>query len=251
MTPHTEYESLICDLEVLAGMTNYHGWILDEISPYLGSRLAEIGAGIGTVTAMLALTHLTAHPSARLEAFEPSGPFWERLHMALEQAHHDLIRTDRLRITKGYFHPLPQHYDTIIMINVLEHIQDDQEAVRTAYQSLSPGGTFIVYSPALAWLYSPQDKAVGHYRRYTLGPLQQLFGQEGFTVIRAKHMDCMGVLPWYLLNVVGGATTINPHLAHVYDRWVVPITRWLERLWPPRIGKNVLIVGRKPALTAP
>jgi SAM-dependent methyltransferase len=245
MIPHTEHDHLTSDLEALARLENYHGWILDEIRPYLGNRLAEIGAGIGTFTKLLASAHLNHNPTARLEVFEPVSHLCRRLRSDLEQAHTSLIQAGRLLVTEGYFQPSSRQYDTIIMINVLEHIQDDQESVCTVYHALSPGGTFVVYSPALQWLFSSHDEAVGHYRRYEMRVLEQILVKAGFAVVAAKHMDCMGVLSWYLVNVIGGATSINPHLARFYDAWFVPVTRWIEQLWPPRIGKNILIVARK------
>ncbi len=245
MIPHTEHNRLTSDLEALAGLENYHGWILDEIRPYLGNRLAEIGAGIGTFTKLLVRAHLNPDPTARLEVFEPASTLCRRLRSDLEEAHTSLIQAGRLLVTEGYFQPSSRQYDTIIMINVLEHIQDDQESVCTVYQALSPGGTFVVYSPALQWLFSSYDEAVGHYRRYEMRALEQILVKAGFAVVAAKHMDYMGVLPWYLLNVIGGSTSINPHLARLYDRWFVPITRWMEGREGPCLGKNILMVGRK------
>lgn len=245
--PQTEHDSLTSDLEALAGLENYHGWILDEIRPYLKTRLVEIGGGLGTFTKLLAHAHLLPHPAARLEVFEPERALCLRLRDALQHAYPDLTRTGRLVVTEQFFQPAPDQCDTIIMINVLEHIQDDQESIRAAYHSLSHGGTFIVYSPALPWLYSPHDKAVGHYRRYEMPRLEEIMRKEGFTVVAAKYMDCMGILPWYLLNVIGGSTSINPRLARFYDTWVVPLTRLIERLWRPGIGKNVLVVAQKGA----
>ena len=214
----------------------------------------EIGGGIGTFTKLLVNAHLACNPAARLTVFEPEEALCRRLRDELEQTHSGIIRTGRLVITGGYFQPSPDQCDTVIMINVLEHIQDDQESVRAAYQSLSPSGTFVVYSPALQWLYSPHDKAVGHYRRYEMNHLEQIVRKEGFVVVAAKYMDCMGVLPWYLLNVLGGSTSIDPRLARLYDTWFVPLTRAVERLWRPWIGKNVLVVARKngrPVTTGP
>jgi hypothetical protein len=113
-----------------------------------------------------------------------------------------------------------------------------------------PGGTFVVFVPALPWLYSALDRAVGHYRRYEKPHLEGLLRAGRFDVVKSRYMDCIGVLPWYLLNVVGGRTSINPRLAHLYDSWLVPVTRWIEELQNPWFGKNVLIVARKNAAGA-
>jgi hypothetical protein len=247
MTPHTEHDSLTSDLEALDGLENYHGWILNEIRPYLKPRLVEIGGGIGTFTKLFVSAHLLPHPATRLEVFEPASAFCLRLREDLQRAYPGLMRAGRLVVTGKFFQPSPGQCDSVVMVNVLEHIQNDQATVRAAYDSLSPGGTFIVYSPALPWLYSPHDKAVGHCRRYAMSHLERIFRSAGFTVVAAKYMDCMGVLPWYLLNVIGGSTSINPRLARLYDRWFVPITRWMEGRDGRCLGKNVLMVGRKGA----
>ncbi len=241
----TEYESLTASLDKLAELENYYQWLLEEIRPFFGTRLVEIGAGTGTFTKFLVAAHLIPNPAAHLAVYEPSGHYYQKLHQKLHANHPGLIQSGRLVTTHGYFHASSERCDTIVMINVLEHVQDDLEFIRTAHQSLAPGGTHIVFVPALQWLYSAFDRAVGHYRRYEKSQLEQLLRAGGFEVVKAKYMDCMGVLPWYLLNVIGGFTSINPHLARLYDTWFVPITRWMEGREGPRIGKNILMVGRK------
>jgi SAM-dependent methyltransferase len=238
-------KSLAFDLEALAQLDNYYRWIVEEIRPFLGDRLVEIGAGIGTFTNALVVNYLSHNPAARLEAFEPESLLYRQLHKRLALAHPDLIRTGRLVPTEGYFRVPQEPCDTVLMVNVLEHIQDDQESVRMIHHALSSGGTLAIYSPAMQWLYSRHDQAVGHYRRYEKTRLAQLMLGVGFEVITAKYMDCMGVLPWYLLNVIGGFTSINSRLARLYDTWFVPITRWMEGREGPRIGKNILMIGRK------
>lgn len=171
--PQTEHASMTSDLEALAGLKNYHSWILDEIRPYLKPRLVEIGGGIGTFTKLLVSAHLLPHLTTRLEVFEPVSARCLRLRDDLQHTYPDLIRAGRLVVTEKHFQPSPDQCDTVVMINVLEHIQDDQDTVRAVYRSRSPGGTFVVYSPALPWLYSPHDKSVGHYRRYEMNGLEQ------------------------------------------------------------------------------
>jgi SAM-dependent methyltransferase len=247
----TECERLTEILLSLDKIEKYYQWIGEEVHPFLGDRLVEIGAGIGTFTNVLVRSHVSCHPTARLEAFEPEGTLYQHLRKRLEAAHPDLLRAGRLTTTNGVFRSSPEQFDTVVMINVLEHIKDDQDAIRAAYHALAPGGACIVFVPALSWLYSALDRSVGHYRRYERTQLEQIMRAGGFEVVAAKYMDCLGVLPWYLLNVIGGSTSINPRLARLYDRWFVPVTRWIEQFGPPRIGKNILIVARKNAPNAP
>lgn len=240
-----DFKYLTSDLEALADLKNYYGWIIDEIRPFLGVRIAEVGGGIGTFTEFLVRAHLERHPASRLEVFEPASNLYPQLQEKVRGKFSNLIQAHRLLASNGYFHSPAERFDTVIMINVLEHIQDDREAVRIVDHALSPGGTFVVFVPALQRLYSALDRAVGHHRRYEKQQLEKLLLTAGFEVAKAKYMDCMGVLPWYLLNTLGGSRTINSHLAKIYDTVGIPATRWLESLWAPLIGKNILMVGRK------
>ncbi len=240
-------DSLTHDLETLADLDNYHSWILEEIRPYLGTRLVEVGAGIGTVTNLLIRDYLTRTPGTRLEAFEPAPALYKQLCAEIDRRQPDLMQSGRITLTEGYFQASPDKCDSIILINVLEHIEDDRAMVRMAHQALTPGGVLIIYSPALQWLYSAHDKMVGHYRRYKKGDLETLVRAQGFDTVESKYMDVMGVVPWYFVNVLGGATSINPRLARLYDRWFVPVTRSVEGVWTPPVGKNILLVARKTA----
>ena len=246
----TQCECLTASLLALDDLENYYRWLFEEVRPFFGERLAEIGAGIGTFTVRLVRSHVSGHPMARLEVFEPDGTLYQHLRKRLETAHSDLLREGRLTTTNAVFRSSPERFDTIIMINVLEHIEDDQASIRAAYHALVPGGTFIVFVPALPWLYSALDRAVGHYRRYEKPNLEGLLRAGRFEVVKSQYMDCMGVLPWYFLNVIGRCTSINPYLAHLYDTWFVPFTRWVEGLRNPWLGKNVLTVARKNATDA-
>jgi SAM-dependent methyltransferase len=247
----TECERLTESLLSLDKIEKYYQWIGEEAHPFLGDRLAEIGAGIGTFTNVLVRGHVSRCPTVRLAVFEPERTLFRLLQERMEHRYPELLRAGRVVATNGYFHAPPEQFDTVVMINVLEHIEDDQDAIRAAYHALAPGGACIVFVPALSWLYSALDRSVGHYRRYERTQLEQIMRAGGFEVVAAKYMDCLGVLPWYLLNVIGGSTSINPRLARLYDRWFVPVTRWIEQFGPPRIGKNILIVARKNAPNAP
>jgi len=240
-----EFKYLTSELEELTKLRNYYRWIFDEIRPFLGTRLAEIGAGLGTFTDVLAANHLTSKPTAQLTAFEPAGNLYRQLADRLTRNHGALVQARRVVIHHGYFTPTHEQFDTIIMINVLEHIEDDRSAVHVACDSLSPGGTVVLFVPALPWLFSKFDRAVGHHRRYTRPALTRLLQEERLDIVKSQYLDVVGLLPWYLLNVLGGVQTVHPWMVQLYDRIFVPVTRRIERLWPPVLGKNILMVGRK------
>ena len=100
-----------------------------------------------------------------------------------------------------------------------------------------------MFVPALAWLCSDFDKQIGHLRRYTKKALSRLVRDVGFTLIKAQYFDLAGIIPWYinfvlLRNSIGSGVSL-------YDKLVVPTMRLIERMIPPPIGKNVLLIGKK------
>jgi hypothetical protein len=124
-------------------------------------------------------------------------------------------------------------------------VEDDRAELVHAWQALKPGGHLLVFVPALQWLYSDFDKHVGHFRRYAREALAADARAAGFDVEKARYFDAAGVMPWYihfvLLRRSMGAGSVS-----LYDKVAVPATRFLERIVTPPIGKNILMVARKP-----
>jgi SAM-dependent methyltransferase len=223
------------ELDVLAAAANYHRWIIAKLRPFLGDTTVEVGAGIGSVS-----TLLLEAPIARLVAFEPSA----NLIPILEET---LKHESRAEVINDFFSPtyVPSGVDSVLYLNVLEHVADDRAELAKAWRVLRPRGHLLIFAPALAWLYSDFDKHVGHYRRYTKRGLCGLVADTGFDVIKLQYFDIAGIVPWYMVFVLlkGRPTRRGVML---YDRFVVPAVRLLEGVVAPPLGKNVLLVARKP-----
>ena len=136
--------------------------------------------------------------------------------------------------------------DAAILVNVLEHIEDDRLALSDIKKILKPGGYMLLFVPALRILYSEFDKLVGHYRRYHRDELGQMVSDTGFEIISNKYCDVLGALPWLVLNRFFGSTELNPALARIYDFIGVPMTRAFELMVPPPFGKNIVLIARQP-----
>lgn len=226
------------DLEVLADMPNYHGWIMSAFGPFVRGRVLEYGAGIGTMSA-----HLRSS-AAELILVEPSGNLFAPLQQrfaqdAAVQVVHSDLETHVTRV-------LPASVDTIVLINVLEHVADDAAALRHLLAGLRPSGHLLLFVPALQVLMSKLDRSLGHFRRYHRRDLVEKTSAAGGIVESCRYMDSFGVLPWFLLNTLLGATSFDPRLVRINDRYVVPLTRRLEALIAPPFGKNLILVARKP-----
>lgn len=224
------------DLEAMVFAKRYHSWILDLFAPYLGRQLVEAGAGSGNFSRML----LSRDPASLL-AIEPSPEMFSRLS--------DWAGTDpRVRVHRGTLGSadLPgEGADSILYVNVLEHIRDDAAELAVANAALRPGGTLLLYVPALAFLYSDFDRRIGHCRRYEKAGLENLVRSAGFRIELCRFVDVLGVLPWYVsMRLLKG--DLSPRAVALYDLVGTPITRWLEAIVTPPVGKNLVLVARKP-----
>lgn len=228
------------DLEAMSFAVNYHRWILDECAPYLGGTIAEVGAGAGSVSRLL-LGRGVQH----LFAFEPSPDMFALLQQELRgeeraTAVNDFFDADDAR----------GRFDSVVYINVMEHIEDDRAEMATALAALKPGGHLVIFVPALSWLYSRLDKEIGHFRRYTKRGLVEAVTAAGFTLVKARYFDVAGILPWYVnFKLLGNGFSSGS--VSLYDNLVVPVMRRVESVVTPPIGKNVLLVAQKPAAPLP
>ncbi len=224
------------DLEVLAEMPNYYAWIMEALAPHVRGRVIEYGAGTGTITHRL-LPHATS-----LVAVEPS----KNLTAALQSRVGANVDVRCETLEEHAVREPDQSADTIVMINVLEHIEDDRAALRNLIRILRPGGALLLFVPALQLLMSEIDRVHGHYRRYHRADLRAKVAEAGATVIHCAYFDMFGVVPWLILNKALSSTTFNPALVRLNDRIVVPVSRAIERLFDPPFGKNLVLVARKP-----
>lgn len=222
------------DLEAMSFANNYHRWLIAEFLPYIKGSVAEVGAGVGNVSRLTLEADIKS-----LTAFEPSANMYPLLKEALGA-------DARAKAINGFFgkEPVDECFDTVMYVNVLEHIEDDLAELAGVRAALAEEGYLLIFVPALPWLYSELDRQVGHFRRYTKSGLVALAQQAGFSVVKVRYFDVAGILPWYvhftLLKNTIGAGSVS-----LYDKLVVPTMRMVEGLVPPPIGKNLLLVAKK------
>jgi SAM-dependent methyltransferase len=237
--PETRFDSaqyFARDLEAMAGAGRYHQWIADLLSPYLGRRVAEVGAGCGNFTPFLAKAG-----AREIVSYEPSDNMFPLLQASAAR----LPGASAVHAFFGEESSPPAPFDAAVYINVMEHVEHDGREVARVFQALKPGGHLGIFVPALPFLYSKFDRQVGHYRRYTKPGLVALLRQAGFEVPFARYLDLPGVFIWWVAFTLGGCT-LTPGIVSPYDRFVIPVIRAFESIFPAPLGKNLIAVGRKP-----
>lgn len=226
------------ELDALAGAVNYYRWIVRRFAPYLGPRVVEVGAGIGTFAGHLR----AAAPDARLTLVEPAANNVPHLRARF-------AGDARARIVHGYLDDAgePESADALVAVNVMEHVRDDGAFLMAAHRLLAPGGHALLFVPALPALYGSLDEAFEHERRYTRAGLCQRLRAAGLRPLRLHYTNLPGVAAWWLSGRVLRRRTVSARDARIYDRWVIPWVAAMERIWTPPLGQSLIAVARKDA----
>lgn len=238
-SPHVEYVGK--DLEAMDFAVRYHRWILDLMKPYLGGNIVEVGAGTGSFSELI----LTTDPDS-LSMVEPSGMF-EALQRNISSGttstklsfYHDIFSNVAPQIRSS------GPPDSIIYVNVLEHIEDDVNELRVIHATLRPGGHLFVFVPALPVLYSKFDKHIGHFRRYRRSELRSKLQEAGFRIKSLRWFDLPGILPWLIKYRLAGSLTMESSAVQLYDKVAVPLIRPVENLINPPAGKNLFAIAER------
>ena len=231
------------ELEAMDGASNYHRWILGIFKPFLGQHLVEVGAGLGSFSQLI----LAQHCCQTLSLVEPSKDMYEELVANARR----LSTTTQIDTYHGTFPeaaPLiksKEAPDSIIYVNVLEHIAEDEVELETIQSTLAEGGRAFLFVPALPWLYGAFDERVGHLRRYKKQELEEKLRRTGFKTIVSTYFDLPGIAPWWLKYCLLKSASMEPGGVRLYDRFIVPAARRIESFISPPLGKNVIVVAEK------
>ncbi len=215
--------------------SNYTAWLLDRARPYLGRRVLDVGAGIGTFSAEIA-------QGRTVVALEPDPAFVPRLRARF-------AGSDEVEVVAGYLDALGKtaedgRFDTAICFNVLEHIADDAGALRRLLELLEPGGVLLALVPAHPAAYGSLDSVLGHERRYRRRGLERALRGAGFEVERLRYVNPVGLIGWLVTARVLRAPQIPSAPLRVFDRLVAPL-RLLDRA-PLPFGLSLWAVARRP-----
>jgi SAM-dependent methyltransferase len=219
-------------LEDLRGARHYRSWLVRLVAPYLGDDPIEIGSGLGDYAAELAAGR------GRYTATEADP---QRLAMLADRfAGHPVVRVRQLRL------PAPETaaHSAVVMLNVLEHIEADVVALRSAAALVRPGGAVVVLVPAFPAAMSRFDRLIGHHRRYTRHGLAAALTSAGLRVQRLRYVNSLGLLAWFLLMRCARMVPRDGPALRWYDATVIRALAQLERRLRPPFGQSVLAVAR-------
>lgn len=234
----TDFSYSGSELDSVAEAENYYRWIIDAFSPHIGPRTVEAGAGIGTVSELI-LQRGRVKDLLLIEPATNNAP-------ALRKR---FASDPRVRVHHGYLEDLAPtlRADTIIAVNVLEHVEKDREFLRACHAGLVPGGKLLILVPALPAIFGSLDRAFDHYRRYTRGGLRAAVLDAGLSIDDLHYLNGLGVAAWFVAGRVLGRTTLGRRQVRFYDRWVIPWLSQVEKVVHPPLGQSLFLIAHKPA----
>ena len=234
MSTEIEYQST--ELELFKYAKNWKRYFSSFLIPYINGDVAEVGAGIGATTPFLITNSITSY-----ECIEPD--FYQANHIQ------SLIDSNILPsccfVYKGVLNEnVNKKYDSITYIDVIEHIENDKAELVKAMNALKTGGYICIVVPANPKDFSPFDKQIGHFRRYNKKMLIEALPL-GFDVLQVKHLDFCGSLSSKVNKFFLKQTYPKKSQILFWDRFLVPISRILDKLTFFNWGKSLLVVAKK------
>jgi len=216
----------------------YLRWQMSRFLPHLGRRILEIGCGVGGIIDLLPKKELILGVDIDEEVLAYAAERHRRREECrFERLDFSALRDDQARLAS-------MRFDTIVCINLLEHIEDDVAALEAMRAILVPGGILALLVPAHPALYGEYDKTDGHFRRYTKRELGEKVSRAGLTPAGLRHFNAAGAVGWWikyklLRSRVHGSTDFRLMNA------LLPILDPLERVIPPPFGLSLTTVVRR------
>jgi SAM-dependent methyltransferase len=220
------------ELDVFAKATNWKGYWAGVLEPYIGSDVLDVGAGKGATAHLLC-----GKRNRRWVALEPDAGLANSIME--DVASGKLPKNCEVRVgTLDALAP-DEKFDTILYMDVLEHIESDRDELAKAARHLKPEGYIVVLSPAHQWLFTPFDAAIGHFRRYNARTLSAAT-PELLDLIRVFYLDSVGMLASLANRLL--LNSAHPSLAQIqlWDNWMVPVSRVVDPLIGNRVGKSIV-----------
>lgn len=224
-------------LRRMARLGVYNRWLHDQFDGFLGRRVLEVGSGVGNQTRyFVERDRVIASDIEPHYVHELKGAFGQRSNVRVASFRFPLTPADREDLAA-------EKIDSIVCMNVLEHIENDRETLSDFAKVLPNGGHLVLLVPAMPSIYGTLDKHLDHFRRYDREPLRQLLTETGFEVESLRYLNQPGVFGWWLNSRVLKRRVI-PRAQVGAVRWLMP---WLraESRRSPSFGMSLLALARR------
>ena len=235
MEANNKFNYIGSELSTFSKAIRWKQYWISKINAHVKGNILEVGAGTGSNLSLL-LQNTSVTSITALEPDESNFQQLERLHLPCTT------------VVRGMVDDLSNSsFDTILYIDVLEHIKESTSEVVSAAKILRPGGTLVALCPAYGFLFSPFDKSVGHVCRYNRQTLTSLLSRCDLDVKHSFYLDSLGVVLSLLNKLILRQGTPSQGSIVLWDRVIIPISRHLDLLLGYRFGRSIVVVAEKPS----
>lgn len=222
-------------LEFLSSVRNYNHWMAETLEPFIGQRVLELGCGIGNILQYYLMRKKLIGIDLDANLIDYCKKKFDA-HTNCEFICADIFDEN---------FKLDQEIDTMLSMNVIEHIEDDRQALQWMVDNLSLNGSLVILVPAHPSIYGELDKAAGHFRRYVKEDLITKIEGTGCTVKQSFYFNSVGFFGWGLNSRLLKKRDIPNKQTLLYDRYLVPLQAWAESLLHPPFGQSLIVVAHK------
>jgi 2-polyprenyl-3-methyl-5-hydroxy-6-metoxy-1,4-benzoquinol methylase len=223
-------------LEVIAKADKFNKWMFETIRPYCHGNTLEIGSGIGNIS-LFFIQH-----GYSITLSDTNEYYIEQLKKNFKDTRIfsiDLVNED---FPEKYARLL-QTFDTVVFLNVLEHIDNEKQAIENCRKLLKPGGSLVVLVPAYTFLFSKMDRELQHYRRYTSKRLFSLVSKKKFIVKKVFYFNALGIVAWTYGKFLG-LHSIPSKEMKLFNN-LVPLAKFIDKILFKKTGLSVIMVAQK------
>ncbi len=210
----------------------YNQWTLDKFKDYLSGKILEVGCGIGNFTKTLT-------KFGKIWAIDIDENFIKQTKKEVTDAK---IGFGDIEKDKYFFKD--EKFDTVVCINILEHIKEDSRAIDNMHKIFKEEGTLILLVPAHPFLYGEIDKSIGHFRRYSKKEIITKLQMSGFVILKFRSLNLLGALGWFISGRVLKNKIVDQSKIKLFNL-IAPIFLRLEDLINPSFGTSFLIIAKK------
>jgi 2-polyprenyl-3-methyl-5-hydroxy-6-metoxy-1,4-benzoquinol methylase len=220
-------------LESMSGAIWYNNWVLTKLAPYIKGDILEVGCGIGNFTNQLL-------GFGSVTAIDIQSDYIPGLSKELKGR--ALVGFGDIENAEYFFGK--KKFDTIICLNVLEHIENDSRALKNLVQLLKPAGYLILLVPSGMRLYGEIDRSIGHFRRYSKEDLTAVLKKEGLRVKLTRRLNFLGGIGWWVAGRIFKSKTVRKDQVGLFNL-LAPVILPIEDIIEPSFGTSVLTISQK------
>ena len=228
-------------LKVLAKAERFNRWMYDQIKHHLKGEILEIGSGIGNISKLV----IESDHFITLSDYSKEYCDLLKENFSTNKNVRSLIQIDLLQPDfEKRFSAYKEKFDSIFLLNVIEHIEDDKLSIKNCKYLLKPGGHLILLAPAYSWLFGTFDKQLGHFRRYTIKTLSDLLEKQHFEISSGSYFNITGIAGWFLFGKIFRRRMLGKGEMSAFNS-IVPFAKLTDRILAKKAGLSIIITGIK------